>query len=271
MSLSFDELPSKFHPYLLGHPSCASNLKEEIDQLFQAPLTPLKGNYIFTAGRWIIKGKRSDGLCTTEDTHIYRISKAEKIRRYISENHLENHLVVPQKFLYWNNGDRKFYVICEKLNLSQEVAQPESSVIAAQYAGESQSAGGQCKALAEGFPQRSLTIEQAKALANISILGLTDLSYNNAFFTTDGKFALLDTEPQKRSLMKKTFSESHFGYWMGNKDSVKAQQTIAGIAKLKTYCRDEAARREIEKIENRHFLWNSAKIVGKIAMMSLTY
>jgi hypothetical protein len=162
-------------------------------------------------------------------------------------------------------------VICEKLNLSPEVAQPESAIFTAQYAGEGQTHGGQCKALAEGNSQRPLTPEQAKALAEISILGHTDLSYNNAYFTIDGRFALLDTEPHKRAVKKLICPKSLLGYWIGSKDALVAQQAIIGIAKLKTYCSNEAAHREIEKVEKTHVIWNSAIIVAKIALLSFAY
>ncbi len=66
------------------------------------------------------------------------------------------------------------------------------------------------KAFAKNSPQRSLTPIQAKTLANISILGCTDLSYNNLYFTQDGKVALIDTEPHKRALKKICKSSSLF-------------------------------------------------------------
>ena len=52
--ITMNNLPNKFHPFLLGHPSCSANCKNEIDAIFNAPLIPLKGNYIFDAGNWVL-------------------------------------------------------------------------------------------------------------------------------------------------------------------------------------------------------------------------
>ncbi len=114
-------LPKKFFSYLIGNPSCnRPSLKEEINQLFQGkPLLSLKGDYILEEGNWVLKLPRKDGLLTTPDTHLYRVRKAEKVRQYIEKNGLQQHLAVPQKYLYWH--ERQFYVVCEKLQLSENV------------------------------------------------------------------------------------------------------------------------------------------------------
>lgn len=264
-----DNLPSKFHPYLLGHPSCPSNqLKDEIDQICAGSLTPLKGDYISMAGRWVFKLQRGDGIATTPDTHIYRIRKAEKIRNYILQNHLESHLMVPKKFLYWHQVSQKFYVISEKVNLSPEVAEPESDEVEDIWKAGAVLGGGQCAALAEDKPKRALTAQQAKALAELSTMGYTDLSYNNLYFTTDGRIAIIDTEPQKRFL-KKAVAKNIIPYLLIDKSSLLAQQAISGTAKLKLYCSEEAARLEVRKVESKHALWNIAKLISKIALLGL--
>lgn len=267
MNITMDSLPHKFYPFLLGHPSCPSKIKEEIDKVFEKPLVPLKSNYIFDAGKYVLKLERTDGSLTTPDTHMYRVRKAEKIRKYIVKNHLENQLMVPEKFLYWRETDRKFYVISEKVCLSDEVAKLVSDSVEILYKQGGQTLGGQIAALAANKPKRNLTPEQAKGLAELSVLGYTDLTYNNAYFTLDGKVAIIDTEPIKRSLKKIMFKNKFT--WMGDKGALLSQQTISGIAKLKLYCADEKALREVETVEKKHVVWSIAKLVGKIALVCL--
>jgi hypothetical protein len=264
MNITINNLPQKFYPYLLGHESCPATFKHEIEKVFKRPLKNLKGNYIFDAGNWIIKKGRTDGLETTPDTHLYRIRKAVKIQKYIQSKGLEQHIMVPKKFLYWHEKESQFYVICEKVALSTEVPMPtsdyEKAIGSSMYL-----AGGQVAALAAGSPRRALTPIQAKAMAELSFLGYTDLTYNNQYFTLDGRVAIIDTEPHKRGL-KKQFASSKIIFFLGDKSALLAQQSIAGIAKLKLYCSNPNALREVEKVEKKHVLWSIAKLIGKIAV-----
>lgn len=268
-------LPLKFSPYVLGSSQCSapSGTKEEIDAVFRQPLVNLKSNYIFDAGKWILKLNRADNIVTTEDSFLYRIRKADKVRRHINQNGLQNDLVVPQKFLYWNEGQRRFYVVCQKLPLSSDVVQPTKEAYNA-YLVDKQSVmkvGGQLKSLMDGTStQRPLTPAQAKGLAELAVLGYTDQSYNNVFFTPDGKVAIIDTEPVKRFLNKK-FSQSTVLSWLGDKGATKAQSILAGITKLKTYCTNPLALKEVEKVEKKHALWSIAKLVGKLAIVALIF
>lgn len=270
MNINPNNINPKFYPYLLGHPSCPVNIKQDIDQIFQQPLKPLKSDYIFDAGQWILKLGRTDGLLTTEDTHLYRVRKAEKIRVYIHNHNLENALVVPHKYLYWHPQEQQFYVVSEKLDLSDEVATPrdlntENAFKATALLGVE----GQVQALDQGKPQRELTPDQAEALAQLSIqAGYTDLTYNNMFFTKDGKVAIIDTEPVKRGL-KKMVANNKIAYLLADKRAWLAQQSIAGIAKLKSSCHDLIALRKVEKVERGHVLWNITILVGKIALSVL--
>lgn len=266
-TLSINNLPSKFEPFLIGSPTCPVK-EEEIDTIFQEPLTPLKGDYIFDAGKWVLKLGRTDGLSTTPDTHLYRVRKAEKIRAYIQKNHLEKHIAVPRKYLYWNTPENQFYVVAEKMNLSSEVATPASKDIENACKAVAPSFEGQLQALANNYPKRSLTPIQAKTLAELSFLGYTDLSYNNLYFTEDGKVALIDTEPRKRSL-KKIFNSSFFARWLGDKGSLLTQQSIAGIAKLKLYTDDPTALKAVQRVEKNHVLWSIARLITKISAITL--
>lgn len=236
-------LNSKFYPYLLGHPQCPVSLKGEIDQIFQRSLLKLscKGGNIFEGERWVLKRARTD-LPTTPDTHLYRIRKAEKVRTYILMNNLGESLVVPQKYLYWHETEQRFYVVSEKLDLSDEV--PKSSCPELERTLRSASSLiGQIQAFKEGKPQRALTSIQAKALAEISILGCTDLSYNNFYFTRCGQIAIIDTEPHKR-VLKKQF-KNLFTKLLADKGMVTALQALSGIAKLKLVVTDPLALIEV--------------------------
>src|SRR5687768_4774763 len=95
---SINNFSPKFQPFLIGSPTCPAKIKDEIDTIFKQPLKPLKSNYIFDAGKWILKLGRTNGI-TTPDTHLYRVRKAEKIRSYIHQNNLDAHIAVPRKYL----------------------------------------------------------------------------------------------------------------------------------------------------------------------------
>jgi hypothetical protein len=264
-----NNLPLKFLPFLLGHSSClyskAAVLKQDIDSKLKTRTTVnIKENYILDAGKWILKLPRT-GINTTPDTHIYRIRKAEKIRNFIKVNHLEEHLKVPKKFLYESkNGE--YFVAAKKVDLSNEVA--SVSDISFKNNISSFTLGGQCKAFNEGASQRDLTPTQAKALAELAFLGYTDQSYNNVFFTKTGKVAILDTEPVKR-VMKKTVVSSNFFMLLIDKQTLLATQAITGTAKLKAYCTNPEALRQVEIVERKHVLWNVAKLILKIAVCCL--
>lgn len=263
-AVTISNLSPKFQPYLIGS-STFPVIKEQIDAIYK-DRQPLKGDYIYEAGKWILKFVRTDGL-STPDTHLYRVRKAEKIRTYIQQNNLGDHIVVPKKYLYWDATRNQFCVVAEKMNLSPEVATPASQEIEAGFKSCASELQGQCQALSEGKPRRSLTPTQAKALAELSVLGYTDLSYNNLYFTSDGKVAIIDTEPHKRSLKK--MRSSLFQSLFFDKGSLLTMQSIAGIAKLKLYTDNPAALQEIQKVEKNHVLWRIAQLITKISLVAL--
>ena len=266
-TVDIKNLPPKFQSFLIGSPTCPAKIKDEIDAIFQQPLKPLK-NYIFDAGKWVLKLGRTDEFATTPDTHLYRVRKAEKIRSYIHKNNLDAHIAVPRKYLYWNTTQKQFYVVAEKMNLSPEVPTPASLDIEAAFKEGGPSVGGQMQALANNAPKRSLTPAQAKALAELSVLGYTDLTYNNLYFTQDGKVAIIDTEPVKRSLKKMTKSSFLF-FLLGDKRSLLSKQSIAGIAKLKLYIDNPTALQAVQRVEKNHALWSIAQLITKISIVTL--
>lgn len=266
--LTFNNIPSKFSPFLIGSSSCQADIKNDIDAVFEkSPLKCMKSNYIIDAGKWVLKLPRTD-MPTAADSHIYRVRKAEKIRNYIQKNHLENDLVVPKKYLYWKESEQKFYTVAEKLDLSEEVVETASIEVENSFKQFSH-IGGQIEVLAsQNCKKRSLNPVQAKALAELSILGYTDLTYNNLYFTKDGKVAIIDTEPVKR-LFKKAIKSSPIFYIFGNMSITKCQQALVGIAKLKVSINNPEALKAVEKVERNHALWNIALSITKIAFTSL--
>lgn len=252
-------LPAKFVPFL-----CPDSIKNEVEPLFKERKIYLKDN-VYDFEKWIIKAPRR-GFLSTPDTHLYRIRKAEKIRAYIQKNGLEEHIAVPKKYLYYKKDEQRYYVVAEKLDLSAEIVGIESSLLEEDL--KSTTEPGQLEALRRGAKKRSLTSIQAKALAELSILGYTDLTYNNMYFTKDGKVALLDTEPQKR-LFKKTLQSSFICRWLIDKKSILSRQSIIGFAKLKMWTDEFSALKAVQKVERNHVIWALTQLVTKIAIFSL--
>ncbi len=273
-TINISNLPRKFQPFLIGSPAChepcQEEIQEEIDTIInQGALHPLKRDYIFEAGRWVLKLRCTD-VDTTPDTHLYRVRKAEKIRTYIRQNDLEDHIAVPKKYLYWNTTQNQFYTIAEKMELSSDVVALASVALEDDFkkASDLGGQGGQMEALARGAPKRSLTAVQARDLAKLAILvGYTDLSYNNLYFTNEGKVAILDTEPQKRSLKKRERSSPLF--FFKDRGALLTQQSIAGIAKLKLYTDTQAALEAVQKVERNHVLWRIAQLITKIFLLMM--
>ncbi|MEI8301439.1 MAG: hypothetical protein WCG10_07540 [Chlamydiota bacterium] len=280
MTLSINNLPKKFYPYLLGHAECNATYKNQIDAVFQQPLRPLAQNpqegqfavrpYIFDAGNWFLKLNRTDQPNIRPDTVLYRIRKAAKIEKFIIENHLENQFILPKKNLYWHPQEQRFYVVSEKLQLSNEVAEPLNAQIEQEFKYNADQAHGQAEALANGAPKRSITADQAKNLARMCLeLGYTDLSYNNLYFNQEGKVAIIDTEPVQRTFKKTIFSFWVFRCGLADRVWVCAEHALGGISRLKFYCSNPLAMKAVEKIERNHILWNLAKLASKLGVTCL--
>ena len=262
---TINNLPSKFQPFLLSNEQ-NKDIKEEIDDIFKTRLKSLERDYIFDVGKWVLKRECSNPTLT-RDTHLYRIRKAEKIRRFIQKNHLENHIEVPKKYLYWNKNESRFYVVAEKMPLSKEVAKPASIEIENCLKGDKTSRGQQ-KALIENAPRRSLTSIQAKSLAELSILGYTDLTYNNLYFIQGGKIAIIDTEPVTRGLKKRMKSTWVF-FLFRDMEAVRAIHSIIGIAKLKCYTDQPDALKAVLAVERNLAFWGMSRLITKIAAVTL--
>jgi hypothetical protein len=247
----------------------------------------------------MVKKKRGD-IPTTEDTHLYRIRKAEKIRKYLKAKGYEEEFVVAKEYLYFDATQKVYYVVGEELPLSLDCvvkpgalekknvdeshkrnlsnpllqARPASpqSVRSIDSADEKPRQFDpkllyikelrQDQRATLGAKQIALTLTQAKALAELAIYtGCTDLSYNNLFYTEDHKIAIIDTEPTRR-WVKKTF----FNRWIRDRGALLAQQAIRGIAQLKLSCSESETFKEVVRIERNHALWTLSKLVTKIAL-----
>lgn len=260
-NITLENLSNKFRPYLLGDSSCKLNQNDwkEVDIQFNYSETKTIKGHVIATENYIFKGPRSD-IITTLDTHLYRVRKAEKIREYIERNDLRGHLLVPKKCLYWDANKKVFYVVSQKIALSDEVVRPrdfiEKEWKTMKYP------PGRIKDLVNGSRQRSFSAIQAKALAELSFSGYNDLNYGNFFFTQTGQVAIIDTEPTYRFLKK----YRGYDFFIG-KEPLSTKLGIKGIAHLKLYTDDAKALTEINKVETTYVTWCIAKLVGKIAAL----
>lgn len=260
MTVSNYNLPSKFFPFLLGHPSCTSNdIKNEIDKLGKEFLSKVEDSFMHF-GKCVLEFPHNEKLATTPDTHLSCVRNAEKIRNFIINNKLEAEFAVPKKFLY-DLGNKDYCVVYVRLDISEEVVSLYSTETREEIMNVPElELEGQEQALKRGAQERDLTPSQAKALAELSILGYTDQTFNNFFFTVDGKVAILFTDPVKRVTAGKTNS------FFVDKSALLANQSICGIAKLKQFCIDPEARKQVELVEKNHVLWTIAKLTLKLAL-----
>lgn len=264
-NLTINNLPKKFLPHLLGAAPSTTPIKEEIDKIFERGtlnIANTKCPHVMNANKWQIKGQKG---VLTDDSNLYRIRKAERIRNYINKDpKLKDEFIVPKKYLYWNESQKKFFVISETVELSSDVVKPSSEMRDKyiQYAYSS----GQCKALAQGNRERAITPRQAHALAEMAFkFKYNDLHYNNMYFAKDGKIAILDTEPVKRQTIKKLKHFTYFPSWLWDLSSLPTQQGLSGTAKLKMQCSDPKAIAEIQKVERKYVLQDIAKTTIKVA------
>lgn len=267
--VSFASLPKKFLPHLLGNPKCRTAPAGLLEQLQALPFNALPRfggkQYLYDAGDWVIKGMRSDGLITTPDTHLYRVRKAEKMRKYVVEKGLQNDFVVPEKYLFWNEVLRQFFVVSKKVPLADEVVTLRDDGLRRVLADAGrQHPDTQSSRLSAGARQRRLTDVQVRALAEMSFLGFTDLTYNNLFFDARGRLVVLDTEPQKRAMNKSKFYQFPLSLFY-RKGTVKLMQSLAGTAKLKLMV-SPAQSFLIRSIEKNRVLKNTARVAFDIVV-----
>ncbi len=265
MSLTVLGLAPKFAPHILRNSACPASqeVADQIDAEF-AQRQALKGDYVQHSEHWVFKKKRTDGVPATDDAHAYRVRKAERLRNYIQENNLGDFFVVPQKWLYEREGE--VYVVSQKLGLSEEVValSPQKEAV---FRGPDNAVhivpGTQLYRLNQDVvPRRALTAQQVKGLAEMVFLGLTDLSYNNLFFTVDGKFAILDTDPESRAVKKDAWKGLVFRL-LGSKEDVRFAFKMTGMRILKIICSGQQTFHQIQEVEKRPMMIQAAKLVVK--------
>jgi len=281
-------LPKNLQPFLLGSPQSKAplDLKEKIDAVFAKGLQCLNTedrvmdgigllqsrDYVFDAGDWVLKSARTGNLGRTpeslQDLLIHRVTQIEMLRSFVTHNKLEEAFHLPQKYLYWNESQRQFYVVAEKLELSDEIAKPHAE-IEQLWRAEGFLLGGQLKKVGEGAQQRTITALQARSLAQMSFLGYSDLTYNNLFFDKEGKIAIIDSEP-----LKKIFYNNLNASWLkyvADRSGLVAQHGLIGTAKLKTYCPTPELLQEVEKVEKSHVLWYTAETITKLVLVVIVF
>jgi hypothetical protein len=272
---SIDNLKEKFFPHLIGHEKCPieDTKKQQIEEIFrdfdiQNHQFLENKNYIIDAGNWILKRARPK---LGHNTHLYRVRKAEKVRKYIQKNHLQDHFTVPEMWLYNHNGT--FFVVCEKLRLSNDIARLSATWLKESLLDDPQSFQNftQIQALRNNAPERDLTPIQAHTLAELAFKAhLTDLSFGNLFFTPDHKVALIDFEPIKRTIKKEKLQG--FDPLLHNiRSHLSLLQSLTGTAKLKTYTScNNGAMQQIESVERKYICWHLATRVLRLTAAIFT-
>lgn len=259
-----ENIPSKFRPYLLEDPLFKLNREDWKDveiQFNSGSRTKTNRGHVVEIGDYFFKSRRSDHPGTTPDTHLYRVRKADKIRDYIEKNNLQDELVVPKKCLYWDKKEEVFYVVSQKMSLSNEVAKLRDESLLGEW--KTMNFNDQRGAAIKGNPQRSFSVKQAKALADLAFsVGYYDLDYHNLFFTPQGKVAIIDTEPPCRWIKKTYGNDIIIG-----KEPLSTRLGLRGVTFLKAFTHDDKAHEEIEKIERTYVILCIAKLIGKTALL----
>lgn len=284
--------PAKMRPHILGDNECkvAKEKIEEIKKAFDAK-KDVKNAYVFcgTAGDkcYFFKKRRKftqaellanplAEVLVTPDSPAYRVRKAAKIERWIEKNKYDGAIVVPKKYLFWDETYNEWYSVAEAIDLDdnaivsiadQDGDSVENELISVQQ-GQSQ------KFFNLNVSKKDLTVRQAYGLATLAFeAGYTDMSYNNFFFDKSGRVAIVDTESLDRGVKKfhrginfsMIISDRLFNDW-GSR-SVRAG--LLATAKLKLFCKNVEAKKAVESVETRYALWALAKTVGKIALAIL--
>jgi hypothetical protein len=139
---------------------------------------------------WVFKCKRSD-MQTAEDTHLYRVRKADKIRRMQLPG-----VVVPLKYLYrLPNGE--YIVLAQKLIIHRKIENP--SITDPNVSQETKDFLKKCSP----FVPIKLTPSQGWNITKVIFrTNATDLNLTNFFHNEKGQLVLPDTEPHLRSYRK---------------------------------------------------------------------
>lgn len=242
MNFSSVSLPRKFDQYSLNkQPELNPALKNSLDNLstgryilgpFATPngWRPIggKGHIVEHASLpgYIIKGhKPVTEAGAYRDSNFYRLRKADRIRRSVAKHNLGDKVVVPQKYLYESRHGEKIIVV-QKLALT-----PITGLF---------------------------TLEEAKTLSHIAAdAGLSDAFKGNIMRNSDGKLAIIDTEPVYRVLKKTTYNpfDLHF------------LEKVSGLCLIKEQSVPEAAAHIDSLITKEHLKIVAVKVMKCAAII----
>lgn len=252
-------LPKKFDPYIINS---SSELKSSLDQIFQNVISndemSLSEHYGFQIlgdkkhvvthpdlPNYVVKGPRHDHakhLCA-HDSHIYRVRRATRLQSVI-KRHGFSEIIIPKKMLYHHKGH--WFVVAEKLNLDIHAKLHKSYD----------------RAQETHFKQ--LTAKQVRELSVLCFEGnLEDVNETNIQFTSEGKIALVDTEPVSRAL-KKTFKQ-----WLRLpyiKASFEFTNAMCNSERIYLVCSADDALKEVRNVQSQMFWRHLAEIIVKISL-----
>ncbi len=211
---NLQNLSSEFNPYLLSHPKCVVDVEERqvLQNMVQEMGKAIAENpglvssvgktHIFDCGEYFLKLQRAknDPIPTAHDTHMYRIIRANQIRKFVKKEKLDGLVVIPDKFLCWSEHLKNFAVLSKKIILC---------------------------------PQDSWTVEKIRALALLTLAKFVDIHEGNVKFSEDGRIAIVDTEPLDRLLTEteghKANEDMGIGHFLYAKHAIDALKRLREI------------------------------------------
>lgn len=275
VSLLSPSLPAKFQDRILTDTNSGPmvgqvTLKQKMDEISQKPIQgsaqpphPKDKPYIqfhpSLSGFVVKKEHPLEGL--TPDTLLYRVRKADKIRKLITKHGFSNLAVVPEKWLYHNG--REWVVVAQKLALFEGYTKTFffSQEDKKWYTFYRDSKGNFKTTLPVHAENYHVTARQGHALATLAFeAGLNDLGNNNVLFTKSGESAILDTEPIYRKVKKDL-------YLKGFKRNIRNTAFAFSTTKqLKQTCTESDTINAIESVERYHYNKMLIKIIVKVAL-----
>jgi len=281
-------LPAKFTQHILSstnQPQVFQAVQRAFAEKSLKPLSSDKPYILQPEGlNYLIKGQRSDGvgsaltqllngLGRADDVHIYRVRKAAKIQRLIERYGLQEHVEVPMKWLYWNADDQKWYVVSEKVELSDELPMLNSdysnSVNQEKPQVESKLPADLKKVLYdETCSRKAMTPGQVRALAIFAMeAAYTDTNLSNVNFTKNGKIAIIDTEPVKRPFFKLIKSNPLFKCGLFDFYPVKLQGLFLSTSMIRLSHMSPEAESALRNVENYYIAKCAVRKTVRIAAL----
>lgn len=237
LSNAYHDLDVKFHSFCIGHSLCKDPMAQlakaafENTQHHREIVSPsnVHRKHIVDIGEFVLKRTRTE---KPTDTHLHRVSKAAKIRRYLQARGLDQHFVVPKKFILLTEMG-EWVVIVQKIP--------------------------------HGVKTTQLNHAQAVGLAELIFLGLLSPfnAQNRVLADLKDRVAILDTAPLGRQI-KLAIKQYRIGHFLFNRTMVLPRQLCA-TAHLKNLC-SEVEKEKIEEIEIQEYRKGMAYSVGRVAI-----